>query len=63
MNPALSIRNFLNMPGITDFTISNPLIQAEKNVGYVYNFIKDTQSNYQGNQYTNYGLGYSLNSW
>ncbi|WP_350266812.1 Ig-specific serine endopeptidase MIP [Mycoplasmoides gallisepticum] len=63
LNPALSIRNFLNMPGITDFTISNPLIQAEKNVGYVYNFIKDTRSNYQGNQYTNYGLGYSLNSW
>ncbi|AHB99943.1 Putative peptidase (DUF31) [Mycoplasmoides gallisepticum S6] len=63
LNPALSIRNFLNMPGITDFTISNPLIQAEKNVGYVYNFIKDTQSNYRGNQYTNYGLGYSLNSW
>ncbi|SYV93280.1 Uncharacterised protein, partial [Mycoplasmopsis synoviae] len=51
------------MPGITDFTISNPLIQAEKNVGYVYNFIKDTESNYQANQYTNYGLGYSLNSW
>ncbi|WP_369024204.1 Ig-specific serine endopeptidase MIP [Mycoplasmopsis synoviae] len=63
LNPTLSIRNFLNMPGITDFTISNPLIQAEKNVGYVYNFIKDAQSNYQGNQYTNYGLGYSLNSW
>lgn len=63
LNPALSIRNFLNMPGITDFTISNPLIQAEKNVGYVYNFIKDTESKYQGNQYTNYGLGYSLNSW
>ncbi|MFA7704077.1 Ig-specific serine endopeptidase MIP [Mycoplasmopsis synoviae] len=63
LNPTLSIRNFLNMPGITDFTISNPLIQAEKNVGYVYNFIKDTESKYQGNQYTNYGLGYSLNSW
>ncbi|UUM19426.1 Ig-specific serine endopeptidase MIP [Mycoplasma sp. 1018B] len=62
-NRTLGIRTFLNMPGITDYTIASPLIRSESNEGYVYNYIKDTESSYEGNQYTNYGLGYSLNSW
>ncbi|QEX47638.1 DUF31 family protein [Mycoplasmoides gallisepticum] len=62
-NRTLAIRTFLNMPGITDYTIASPLIRSESNEGYVYNYIKDTESTYKGNQYTNYGLGYSLSSW
>ncbi|MEA4115414.1 DUF31 family protein [Mycoplasma sp. 744] len=62
-NKALSIRNHLDMPGILDYSIVNPLIHAENNKGYQYNFIKDNQSSYNKYEYTNYGLGYSLNSW
>ncbi|WP_416737918.1 Ig-specific serine endopeptidase MIP [Mycoplasmopsis meleagridis] len=63
LNKAYSIRNDVNTPGIFNLTLVSPVIYAEKNEGYKFNFIKDTESSYKGDTYTNYGLAYSLNSW
>ncbi|WP_029512975.1 Ig-specific serine endopeptidase MIP [Mycoplasmopsis iners] len=63
LNKAISIRNWLDKPGVFDITITNPLINAKKNTGYVFGNIQDSESTYKTGEYINYGLGLSLNNW
>ncbi|VEU74969.1 Membrane-associated lipoprotein precursor [Mycoplasmopsis citelli] len=60
---AFGLRNFLSKPGISDYTITSPVLTAEKNQPFTMPYFKDTTSSYQGRSYINYGLGYTLGSW
>ncbi|UUM19669.1 MULTISPECIES: Ig-specific serine endopeptidase MIP [unclassified Mycoplasma] len=60
---AFGLRNFLSKPGISDYTITAPIITAAKNEPFSMPYFKDTKSKYQGKSYINYGLGYTLASW
>lgn len=62
-NKSLAIRNWLNMPGITDLTITAPIINQSSQKGFDALNLKDSLSTYQGNEYINYGLGYSIGAW
>ncbi|RIV16449.1 Ig-specific serine endopeptidase MIP [Mycoplasmopsis gallopavonis] len=63
LSKSLAFRNFVDKPGITDITITSPLIKAETNEAFDVLNLRDKTSQYQGRYYINYGLGYVLNSW
>ncbi|VEU76656.1 Ig-specific serine endopeptidase MIP [Mycoplasmopsis columbina] len=63
LNKTLALRNTLEIPGITDITITSPILNAAEKEAFDANFLKDTQSSYKGHNYINYGLGYSLGAW
>ncbi|MEA4162640.1 Ig-specific serine endopeptidase MIP [Mycoplasma sp. 4404] len=62
-NKSLSVRNFIDMPGVFDITIVSPLINSRKNEGYKFGVIRDSASTYTGDRYLSYGLGYSIGAW
>ncbi|WP_426461448.1 Ig-specific serine endopeptidase MIP [Mycoplasma hafezii] len=63
LSKALGFRNFIDKPGITDITLTSPLIHSPENQGFDLGNFKEVNSPYQGNYYINYGLGYVLSSW
>ncbi|VEU76149.1 Ig-specific serine endopeptidase MIP [Mycoplasmopsis columboralis] len=60
---SFGVRNFLSHPGISDYFITSPVIDAQNSLPFNAGNFKDSTSSYQGPWYFNYGLGYTLNSW
>ncbi|AWX69389.1 Ig-specific serine endopeptidase MIP [[Mycoplasma] anseris] len=58
---SLSSRPFIEKPGITDLLITNASLNSK--TGFIVNNLKEKNSPHLGNEYINYGLGYSLKSW
>ncbi|MHA3859393.1 Ig-specific serine endopeptidase MIP [Mycoplasma sp. Z463D] len=59
----VSLRTFIDKPGLTDILISNPIINAGEEKGFEIKYLKEKDSSYTGNSYINYGLGYVLHNW
>ncbi|MFV8419069.1 Ig-specific serine endopeptidase MIP [Mycoplasma sp. Sp33II] len=59
----LALRTFIDKPGLTDIFLSNPIINAMDKKGFEVKYLKEKGSNYTGNSYINYGLGYILHNW
>ncbi|WP_416738562.1 Ig-specific serine endopeptidase MIP [Mycoplasma sp. 005V] len=59
----LALRTFIDKPGLTDIFLSNPIINAMDKKGFEVKYLKEKDSNYAGNSYINYGLGYILHNW
>ncbi|WP_036451983.1 Ig-specific serine endopeptidase MIP [Mycoplasma buteonis] len=63
LSNSLVFRNFIEKPGITDITITSPIINDQADTGFDLGNFKEVNSPYQGNEYVNHGLGYVLTSW
>ncbi|MBN0919014.1 Ig-specific serine endopeptidase MIP [[Mycoplasma] gypis] len=61
----IGYRTFTNNPGITDITLSVPIIDSLGIGGGTFNIgnVKDKTSNYKQSEYINFGLGYNLSNW
>ncbi|TPI02283.1 Ig-specific serine endopeptidase MIP [Mycoplasma struthionis] len=63
LSRSLAVRNFKTKPGIFDLTIVSPTLNGGKSGFFVPKNLKEKDAEYTGNEYLNYGLGYSLTSW
>ncbi|AZG68627.1 hypothetical protein EGN60_01425 [Mycoplasma struthionis] len=63
LSRSLAVRNFKTKPGIFDLTIVSPTLNGGKSGFFVPKNLKEKGGTYKGNEYLNYGLGYSLTSW
>ncbi|TNK83077.1 hypothetical protein C4M97_01230 [Mycoplasmopsis pullorum] len=59
----LAYRNFVDKPGVTDMTITNPIYVSTKDEPFNVEGFRDKSSSYQGDGFMNYGLGYVLTTW
>ncbi|WP_406614356.1 Ig-specific serine endopeptidase MIP [Mycoplasma corogypsi] len=59
----LGFETFVDKPGVTDMTISTPIINSQGNAPFSINGFKEVDAPYQNDKYINYGLGYYLASW
>ncbi|AWX42572.1 Membrane-associated lipoprotein precursor [Metamycoplasma cloacale] len=61
LTQSLGSRIFIDKPGITDILLTNASLNSK--TGFIVHNLKEKLSPYQGNEYLNYGLGFSLKSW